>query len=78
MNKAYKQSEGVYVLDTEQGQYTIDQTANTVIPSSYTATELEAMEPDFFGGNNVSTIQNYVNTLNALATLVDQLSLEGV
>lgn len=77
MNKSYKKSEGVYVLDTEQGQYTADENNNTVVPSSYTATELEAMEPDFFGGNITGIIQNYVIKLNALVTLCDQLNLEG-
>lgn len=78
MNNAYQKSEGVYVLDTEKGQYTVDQTANTVVPSSHTQEELNAMIPDFFGGNHVGIIQNYVITLNELATLVDQLSLEGL
>jgi hypothetical protein len=77
MNKSYKKSEGVYVLDTEQGQYTLDEAANTVVPSSFTKEELDAMEPDFFGGNNVGTIQNYASTLNTFAAFVDQLNLEG-
>jgi len=77
MNKSYKLSEGVYVLDTEQGQYVADENNNTVVPSNYSLEELEAMTPDFFGGNNVGTIQNYVTKMNALAALCDQLSLEG-
>jgi len=78
MNNAYQKSEGVYVLDTEKGQYTVDQTANTVVPSNHSQEELDAMGEDFFGGNHVGVIQNYVITLNELATLVDQLSLDGL
>ena len=77
MNKSYKKSEGVYVLNTEQGQYTLDEGKNTVVPSNYSQEELDAMEEDFFGGNNVGTIQNYISTLTSFAAFVDQLSLEG-
>lgn len=76
-NKSYKKSEGVYVQVTEMGQYTLDEGKNTVVPSNHSQEELDAMGEDFFGGNHVGIIQNYVITLNAMATLVDQLNLEG-
>lgn len=77
MDKCYKKSEGVFVLDFAEPKEQYEVTDTAVTPSNYTPAELEAMESDFFDGSKVGMIQNYAFKLNALAAKVDELNLAG-
>lgn len=77
MDKCYKKAEGVFVLDFAEPKEQYEVTDTDVVPSNYTAAELEAMEAYFFGGDVSGAIQNYALKLNALAAKVDELNLAG-